>query len=147
MNWHLVSYADENFVEEQKFLHQTYKEGFIHHPYTRKNLVETEFYKENKDLLDQAKGAGWWLWKPYYILETLKSSETNDFIIYSDCGDMFSPGLVPYLEQTLTDDDISLLSDDEKQQLMDSLEDAAANIQKKHDGTSIDKLRAKYRSA
>ena len=45
------------------------------------------------------------------------------------------------------DDDISEQSDDEKQQLMDSLEDAAADIQKKHDGTSIDKLREKYRSA
>ncbi len=45
------------------------------------------------------------------------------------------------------DDDIALLSDDEKQQLMDSLEDAAADIQKKHDGTSIDELREKYRSA
>ena len=109
MNWHLVSYADENFADEQKFLHQTHKEGFVHHPYTRNNLVETEFYQENKEVLDQAKGAGWWLWKPYYILETLRSAKTNDFIIYADCGDMFSPGLVPYLEQTLTDEDISLL--------------------------------------
>ena len=45
------------------------------------------------------------------------------------------------------DDDISLLSDDEKQQLMDSLEDAATEIQKKQDETSIDKIREKYRSA
>ncbi len=109
MKWHLVSYADENFVEQQEFLHRIHKEGFVHHPYTRKNLVKTKFYQENKELLDQAKGAGWWLWKPYYILETLKSAETNDFIIYSDCGDMFSPGLVEYLEKTLNDDDISLL--------------------------------------
>jgi len=43
--------------------------------------------------------------------------------------------------------DIGLLSDDEKQQLMDSLEDAASDIQKKQDETSIDKIRDKYRSA
>jgi len=43
--------------------------------------------------------------------------------------------------------DISLLSDDEKQQLMDSLEDAATEIQKKSDETSIEKIRDKYRSA
>ena len=43
--------------------------------------------------------------------------------------------------------DIGLLSDDEKQQLMDSLEDAASDIQKKQDETSIDKIREKYRSA
>ena len=46
-----------------------------------------------------------------------------------------------------TDDDISLLSDDEKQQLLDSLEDAASEIQKKSDETSIEKIREKYRSA
>jgi len=43
--------------------------------------------------------------------------------------------------------DIGLLSDDEKQQLMDSLEDAATEIQKKQDETSIEKIRDKYRSA
>ena len=32
---------------------------------------------------------------------SLKKSKTNDFIIYSDCGDMFSYGLKPYLENTL----------------------------------------------
>ena len=65
MKRHLVSYADENFVEQQEFLHRIHKEGFAHHPYTRKNLVKTKFYQENKELLDQSKGAGWWLWKPY----------------------------------------------------------------------------------
>jgi len=43
--------------------------------------------------------------------------------------------------------DIGLLSDDEKQQLMDSLEDAATEIQNKQDETSIEKIRDKYRSA
>ena len=43
--------------------------------------------------------------------------------------------------------DIGLLSDDEKQQLLDSLEDAASEIQKNSDETSIEKIREKYRSA
>ena len=106
MNWHLVTYADENFVEQQKYLHQIHKEGFVHHPFNRKQLESTKFYKDNKKILDQDKGAGWWLWKPYYILEVLKKSKTNDFIIYSDCGDMFSHGLKPYIETTLNDNDI-----------------------------------------
>ena len=109
MNWHLVTYADDNFVEQQKYLHQIHKEGFVHHPFNRKQLESTKFYKDHKKVLDQEKGAGWWLWKPYYILEVLKKSKTNDFIIYSDCGDMFSYGLKPYIETTLNDNDISLL--------------------------------------
>ena len=62
MNWHLVTYADENFVEQQKYLHQIHKEGFVHHPFNRKQLESTKFYKDNKKILDQDKGAGWWLW-------------------------------------------------------------------------------------
>ena len=76
----------------------------------KSTLKKTIFLtKDNKKILDQDKGAGWWLWKPYYILEVLKKSKTNDFIIYSDCGDMFSQCLKPYIETTLNDNDISLL--------------------------------------
>jgi hypothetical protein len=109
MNWHLVTYADEKFAEQQKFLHQTHKQGFVHHPYNRQNLESTDFYQENKQILDESTGAGWWIWKPYFILETLKSSNEGDFIIYCDCGDMFSPGLKSYVENTVTEDDQCLL--------------------------------------
>ena len=109
MNWHLVTYADEKFVEQQKFLHQTHKEGFIHHPFSRENLETTDFYQNNKQILDESTGAGWWIWKPYFILDVLKSSNEGDFIIYCDCGDMFSPGLKSYVENTLTEDDQCLL--------------------------------------
>ena len=109
MNWHLVTYADENFVEQQKFLHQTHKEGFIHHPFSRENLESTDFYQNNKSILDESTGAGWWIWKPYFILDVLKSSNEGDFIIYCDCGDMFSPGLKSYVESAITEDDQCLL--------------------------------------
>jgi len=109
MNWHLVTYADEKFAEQQKFLHQTHKEGFVHHPFNRENLESTDFYQNNKQILNQSTGAGWWIWKPYFILDVLKSSNEGDFIIYCDCGDMFSPGLKSYVENTVTEDDQCLL--------------------------------------
>jgi hypothetical protein len=109
MNWHLVTYADEKFVEQQKFLHQIHKEGFIHVPFNRENLEKTDFYQNNKQILDESAGAGWWIWKPYFILEALKTANEGDFIIYCDCGDMFSPGLKSYVENTVTKDDQCLL--------------------------------------
>ena len=39
------------------------------------------------------------------------------------------------------DSDVSLLSDTEKQELMDSLEDAATELQKKSDDIDMDKIR------
>lgn len=109
MNWHLVTYADEKFAEQQKFLHQTHKEGFVHVPFNRENLEKTDFYQKNKQILDEPTGAGWWIWKPYFILEALKTANEGDFIIYCDCGDMFSPGLKSYVESTVTEDDQCLL--------------------------------------
>ena len=43
-------------------------------------------------------------------------------------------------------EDTSLLSDDEKQELMDSLEDAATELQKKSDDIDVDKIREKFKS-
>lgn len=109
MNWHLVTYADENFKDKQQFLHQTHKERFIHHPYNKEWIRNTDFYKENQTILDDPKGAGWWIWKPYIILDTMKNSNEGDFILYCDCGDMFSPGLQSYVESIVSDEDICLL--------------------------------------
>lgn len=109
MNWHLVSFANDKFKEKQKFLHRIHQENFWHHSYTREMLETTEFYKENQSILDEEVGAGWWVWKPYIILDTLKNANDGDLIVYSDCGDMFSPGLQPYAEGMISEDDICLL--------------------------------------
>ena len=48
--------------------------------------------------------------------------------------------------QTTEDSDVGLLSEDEKEELMNSLEDAAAEIQKKSDDIDISKIKEKYSS-
>ena len=48
--------------------------------------------------------------------------------------------------QTTDDSDVGLLSEDEKEELMNSLEDAAAEIQKKSDDIDISKIKEKYNS-
>jgi hypothetical protein len=48
--------------------------------------------------------------------------------------------------QTIDDSDIGLLSDEEKDELMASLEDAAADLQKKSDDLDISEIKKKYSS-
>ena len=48
--------------------------------------------------------------------------------------------------QATDDSDVGLLSEDEKEELMNSLEDAAAEIQKKSDDIDISKIKEKYSS-
>ena len=41
---------------------------------------------KNKKILDAPKGIGYWLWKPFIILETMKNISEGDVIVYSDSG-------------------------------------------------------------
>jgi hypothetical protein len=109
MTWHLVNYADKKFKKEQNFLQKIHSKNFNVLSYDRKWLVSTDFYKENKSLLDEKPGGGWWAWKPYVILDALSKVEENDYVIYCDCGDMISPNIKSYVENTLSDDEFCLL--------------------------------------
>lgn len=45
-----------------------------------------DFYRNNKAILDRPTGMGYWLWKPYIILEALNSVRDGDIVIYADSG-------------------------------------------------------------
>ena len=59
--------------------------------YNREWLENTDFYRENLEILDpiNTKGDGWFLWKPYVILESLKRINEDDVLIYMDSSDTF----------------------------------------------------------
>ena len=109
MKFHLVTYSDGKFKEQQDFINKIHGETFNIQAYDRDWLEGTAFYKANYDLLDDKIGAGWWLWKPYVILEALQKADEGDIVVYCDCGDMFSPGLQQYVADNIGEDDISLL--------------------------------------
>ena len=46
--------------------------------------ISTGFYELHKDILSQKKGAGYWLWKPYFVYKTLKKLDDGDFLFYGD---------------------------------------------------------------
>lgn len=92
MNWHLVTFANEKFKEKQEALcKQGESLNFVIHAYNDDWIKSTEFYKENKLILDQPRGAGYWLWKPYIILDAINKAEDGDIIFYIDSGDLFFP--------------------------------------------------------
>mgnify|MGYP003347473853 FL=1 len=110
MTWHLVTFANDKFLDKKKYLHEIHEEEFCHHAYNREWLETTDFYAQNKELLDAPIGAGWWAWKPYVIAQAMEHAADGDYILYCDCGDMFSPGLRLYVEQEMNEtDDISML--------------------------------------
>ena len=87
--------VDPSLSLRQKILNITAKK-FAHIDktiaWTRQDILHTEFYKNNKEILDSPRGAGYWAWKPYIILETLKQAKPDDWVIYCDVGKPFRRG-------------------------------------------------------
>lgn len=54
-----------------------------------KDDIDFSFYNENEKILSSSTGAGYWLWKPYFILKVLNSVSPGDIVVYVDSGNIF----------------------------------------------------------
>lgn len=84
----LVSYSTEEFRKRQKELEKSALKHGIDKvfSYTEEMLKETDFYKKNKDILINKRGAGYWVWKPYVILMAMDEISKGDILFYVDAG-------------------------------------------------------------
>jgi hypothetical protein len=108
----LVTYGDENFSESRDRLAASARKYGIPATfvYSRKELVDSDFYRENKEILDQPKGGGYWLWKPYFILKTLKMLNCGDVLIYSDSGSEIIAPMDEFIEISTRNTDVAVFS-------------------------------------
>lgn len=96
----VCSFGDEPYYGSLKFL----KSSCIKHgadeffQYDQKWLMDTPFWKENLKILTQKRGAGYWIWKPYIILETFKNLDEGDIVLYSDAAIIVVNNLSPLWE-------------------------------------------------
>jgi hypothetical protein len=52
--------------------------------------IDKDFKERNKEILSRKRGNGYWLWKPYFILKTLKEKlAEGDYLIYTDAGILY----------------------------------------------------------
>jgi hypothetical protein len=48
--------------------------------------IDEKFFEANKEIFNQPRGYGYWLWKPYLINRELNRMSERDVLIYSDAG-------------------------------------------------------------
>lgn len=83
-----INYSDENFREAQKLNTMTaYSKGKVDKviEYSPED-IEAEFYNKHKKIFSSSRGGGYWLWKPYIILKTMKDMNEGDYLLYCDSG-------------------------------------------------------------
>lgn len=97
MKKYLISFANDIFYENQKRLEISALKFGIDEviSYPDKKMRKTAFYKKNKKILKQKRGLGYWLWKPYIILDLMKKIKDGDFLVYSDSGIEIINNLTP----------------------------------------------------
>lgn len=83
-------YADRNHLPFRDKIVNRLKKQNIFEKYilkTRSDLVNTNFYLQNKKILDCSRGSGYCAWKPYFILEALNELPENEILFYMDSED------------------------------------------------------------
>lgn len=84
----VVSYSNKNFSKSQEFLDNSLKnlsKNIIHRKFSQDDLPQ-EFLKKNKAQFESKRGGGYWVWKPFIILDSLLKAKDGDFIGYVDSG-------------------------------------------------------------
>ncbi len=55
-------------------------------PWNAEKLEKTDFALQNVKVLSLKRGYGYWLWKPFIILDALQSIDAGDYVLYHDVG-------------------------------------------------------------
>lgn len=84
----LITFATNSFVATARALcTNALSVGFDKaRLYGPEDLDGTRFRDENSAVLDQPRGAGYWLWKPYLIKKALETAAPSEVVFYCDAG-------------------------------------------------------------
>lgn len=114
----LINYANERFESVRGVNTWTGKHigGFDKVIEYAPENIDPCFYQQNKEILDQKRGNGLWLWKPYFIKKALlEETEDGDYLFYCDSGAFFVRNINPIIEEMQGDIWVSNLPLIEKQ--------------------------------
>jgi hypothetical protein len=97
-----ICYADGKYKESQQICSQSALSvaGFTRSYCLNRSFLPQDFTTRHAHILNQPRGAGYWLWKPYIILETLLQNP-GDLICYTDSGMYFVKPFVSFAEKCL----------------------------------------------
>src|SRR5689334_13786412 len=116
MNCVLVNYATSEYFPSQRRLNSSALKHGIKEviSLSPKSICKTDFYEKNRKILNQNRGAGYWLWKPYIILDSILKLEEHDILVYLDSGTEIIGDLSPLIELCIDKEGILLFENHEK---------------------------------
>ena len=99
MKMHFITYGTNSYTS---FAHSLADQAtsplgnFASKKVYNKSDISLEFKQKNASILSCNRGDGYWLWKPFIILEALLSAKPNEIVVYCDSMYCMLPGNVMY---------------------------------------------------
>ena len=90
---HFITYADDKFkAAKSRLLRQAHNfdEFKTIRGYGPKDIPRT-YYEKYKHILKRPRGGGYWLWRPFILLDALEKVKDGDFLVYLDAGCTLNP--------------------------------------------------------
>lgn len=84
---HLITFTDKSMtiaakICEASALFNGCDTATIYGPHD----IDQDFMWQNREILSQKRGSGYWLWKSYFIDKKLNSMKDGDYLVYADAG-------------------------------------------------------------
>lgn len=85
-----ANYADKKFRRAQRLNSKTARQWGADRviEYTDKD-IDAAFRAANKEILDNPRGGGYYLWKPYVFYRAYQELKDGDYLIYTDAGSVY----------------------------------------------------------
>ncbi len=85
-----ANYADKKFRRAQRLNSKTARQWGADRviEYTAED-IDAAFRAANKEILDNPRGGGYYLWKPYVFYRGYQELQDGDYLIYTDAGSIY----------------------------------------------------------
>lgn len=93
---HLITFVDDKYLGRERTTNQQCSRYFDvvknYHPLD----LPIDFIVENIDVYSRPRGFGYWVWKPWIMLDYFNNhiTDTDDIVMYVDAGDTFDQRVI-----------------------------------------------------
>ena len=94
-----INYANGRYLKAQEFCSLSAKNaGFDDVTSYGFDDIDKDFREKNKLILESPRGAGYWIWKSYFIHKKLSEINYGDLLVYSDSGSYYQNSVKPLID-------------------------------------------------
>ena len=94
----LISFATPEFSQAAALLKKSARRfGIDCEIFTPQSVSIKQLAARNPEIMQSRRGAGYWLWKPWLLLETLRDSPAGSLVLYTDAALTFVSDPTPML--------------------------------------------------